>query len=105
MVQTNCEMGENEFRSNLYYHVRGTPRFSINGRDVMGAEEFAKLTGGQGELAGDPRFADAAALDFHLRPGSPGRGAGLRIDGMGPRDYYGYPRPAEGPVNVGAVEG
>jgi hypothetical protein len=105
IVQTNCEMGENEFRNNLYYHLRGTPRFDINGQNLMGVDEFAKLTGGQGERHGDPRFTDLAARDVHLRPGSPGRRAGLRIAGMGSRDYYGYLLPEEGPVEVGCAEG
>ena len=67
---------------------------------VLGAA-FAhaiEFVGGEGEIAGEPKLAHIGAGSFHLRPGSPCRGAGLRLPDMGQRDYYGTPLPQSGPA-------
>ena len=51
----------------------------------------------------EPRFRDSPAFDFHLRAGSPGIGAGLRLT-LVPNDFDGYPRPGSGGYTVGAYE-
>jgi len=103
MVRSDFDISGNQFRNNCYYHLRGEPRFALSGQDVRGLEAFMKAVGGEGELVGDPMLADPAAGNFHLRPGSPCRGAGMRLPEMGWRDYYGSPLPKDGPVDVGCV--
>jgi hypothetical protein len=51
----------------------------------------------------DPKFADPAAFDFHLRSGSPAIGAGLAMPGVA-TDYDGRVRPQGGRVDIGAYE-
>jgi len=103
IVRSEFDIGGNRFRNNCYYHLRGEARFALNGDDVRGLAEFAKVVKGEGEINADPLFADAAAGDYHLRPGSPCRGAGMRLPGMGGRDYYGATLAEEGPVDIGCA--
>ncbi len=51
----------------------------------------------------DPKFADPAAFDFHLRSDSPAIDAGLALPGVG-ADYDGRVRPRGGRVDIGAYE-
>jgi hypothetical protein len=51
----------------------------------------------------DPKFADPAAFDFHLRSDSPGIDAGIALSGVG-ADYDGRVRPQGGRVDIGAYE-
>jgi hypothetical protein len=51
----------------------------------------------------DPKFADPAAFDFHLRSDSPAIDAGLALPGVG-ADYDGRVRPRGGRVGIGAYE-
>jgi hypothetical protein len=51
----------------------------------------------------DPKFADPAAFDFHLRPDSPAIGVGLALSGV-TNDYDGRARPRGGRVDIGAYE-
>src|SRR5499427_5438900 len=51
----------------------------------------------------DPKFADPAAFDFHLRSGSPAIDAGLALPGVG-ADYGGRARQPGGRVDIGAYE-
>jgi hypothetical protein len=51
----------------------------------------------------DPKFADPAAFDFHLRSDSPAIDAGLALPGVG-ADYDGRARRRGGRVDIGAYE-
>src|SRR5215470_5606089 len=51
----------------------------------------------------DPKFADPAAFDFHLRSDSPAIDAGLALPGVA-TDYDGRVRPRGGRVDIGAYE-
>jgi hypothetical protein len=51
----------------------------------------------------DPKFADPAAFDFHLRSDSPAIDAGLALPGVG-ADYDGRARPRGGRMDIGAYE-
>jgi hypothetical protein len=103
MVGSAFDISGNRFRNNCYWHLRGEPRFDLSGQDVRGLEVFMKAVKGEGEISAEPLLADAGTGDFHLRPGSPCRGAGLRLPAMGGRDYHGAPLPEEGPVDIGCA--
>jgi len=51
----------------------------------------------------DPKFADPAGFDFHLRSGSPAVDAGIAMSGVA-TDYDGRVRPRGGRVDIGAYE-
>jgi hypothetical protein len=103
LVKSEFDIGENQFRSNLYHRVREGLYFTPDGKEIRTLDEFMKVVGGEGEIAGDPKLADLASGNFHLRPDSPCRGAGMRLPDMGPRDYYGTPLAPEGPVDIGCA--
>jgi hypothetical protein len=53
-------------------------------------------TNGSGNLDADPRFVDAAAGDFRLRPDSPCLDAGTNLTDLITTDILGLPRPLDG---------
>jgi len=103
LVKSDFDISGNQFRHNLYHRLRGEPSFSPQGKDLRSLKEWVELMATAGEVDGDPLLADPSAANFHLRPDSPCRGAGIRIPDMGHRDFYGTPLPSEGPVDIGCA--
>ncbi len=60
--------------------------------------------GGTGNIVSDPLFANPAAGNFHLRPGSPCVDAGNNASVSSATDLTGNPRIANGTVDIGAYE-
>ncbi len=77
--------------------------FSNSGLDPLDPAGAA-LIGVNNNLAGDPRFADAANGDYHLMPGSPGEDAGRTL-AIVPDDFAGTGRPVGSAYDIGALEG
>ena len=62
------------------------------------------ITEGAGNQTGDPRFADAANDDYHLRAGSPAIDAGVPQDLAAPADLDGLARLQGSAPDLGAFE-
>lgn len=103
LAKSAFDIATNTFSHNLWWRASGGLRFDLPGGRITSLEELARLVGAEGELAADPRLADPAHGDVHLQDDSPCIGAGLRLPDMGPRDYYGAPIPATGPVDIGCA--
>ncbi|UCC68909.1 MAG: right-handed parallel beta-helix repeat-containing protein [Armatimonadota bacterium] len=103
ILKADFHIGQNRFRNNLYHRLRENLHFRIQDQHLQTLDEFVSFVNGEGEIAGDPLLADVAAGNFHLRPGSPCRGAGLRLKSMGPRDYYGTPPSTDGSPDIGCA--
>src|SRR5262249_297970 len=65
--------------------------------------DTSRLTPADNMEKTDPKFADPAAFDFHLRSGSPAVDAGIALSGVA-TDYDGRVRPRGGRVDIGAYE-
>jgi len=100
MLKRDCARREG---LKLRGRASGGSRFELPGQQIESLEAFARLVSGQGEIGAGPVFADASNRDYHLQPTSPCRGAGVRLPGMGSRDYYGAEVPEDGPVDLGCT--
>ncbi len=81
---------------NLEYGIRGQRCTLHFGNNNLCADP---------KFVGQPRLSKESDLDnfnFHLAEGSPARGAGLPVPGLD-KDYDGNPRPASGPISIGAM--
>ena len=120
------KVSDSTIANNIFYEVntagiwmggasRGEPmRFAnvrisnniISNGVLLSAEENVDASGlilaGNLEKA-DPKFADPAAFDFHLRSDSPAINAGLALSGFD-NDYDGRVRSRGGRVDIGAYE-
>ncbi|HJY05108.1 MAG TPA: choice-of-anchor Q domain-containing protein, partial [Bryobacteraceae bacterium] len=120
------KVSDSTIANNIFYEVntaaiwmggesRGDPmRFAnvrisnniISNGVLLSAEENVDASGlilaGNLEKA-DPKFADPAAFDFHLRSDSPAINAGLALSGFD-NDYDGRVRSRGGRVDIGAYE-
>ena len=81
---------------------------SSNGANYSGCTFNYSCTtpdpGGGGNITNNPAFANAAAGDFHLGPGSPCINAGRNAYVAALMDLDGHPRIAGGTVDIGAYE-
>lgn len=100
LVKSEFDISGNMFRNNLYYRNSSHPRFSVQGKDYRDFADFQKLVQGKGEILSDPGFAGFSG-DYRLGASSPCKGTGLRIPGMGLRDYFGIPIGTTSPVDIG----
>jgi hypothetical protein len=85
-----------------------TPRFTLDGgSSVLGLAAWRAATGQDARsFASVPAelFVDPATGDYHLRPGSPARDAGLAATDV-LTDFDGQPRPNGPAADIGADEG
>jgi len=64
----------------------------------------AKILGANGNLSGDPQFADAENGDYHLNAGSPAENAGKALASV-VDDFASTARPVGPAYDIGALEG
>ena len=83
------------FENNLFFSNSGLEPLDPAGAAILGVN---------GNIAGDPLFADAANGDYHLMPGSLGEDAGRTV-AIVPDDFAGTGRPVGSAYDIGAFEG
>jgi hypothetical protein len=82
-------------QNNLFFSNSGLDPLDPTGAGIIGVN---------GNIAGDPQFADAANGDYHLNAGSPGEDAGQTL-ALVPDDFTGAVRPVGPAYDIGAIEG
>lgn len=106
---------ENRYRENVGNVLDHNLYSSVDGRSAgtwqwkgVGYDDFdtwSDRSGNDGSsVFGDPIFADAAAHDFTLEPGSPAVDAGAFLAAAGAFDLAGEPRAQAGGIDLGAFE-
>jgi len=81
--------------NNLFFSNSGLDPLDPTGANIIGAN---------GNIAGDPLFADAANGDYHLKAGSAGEDAGRAL-AVVLDDFAGTARPVGAAYDIGAFEG
>jgi hypothetical protein len=81
--------------NNLFFSNSGLVPLDPTGTTIIGVN---------GNIAGDPLFADAANGDYHLKAGSPGEDTGQTL-GQVLDDFTGTVRPVGSAYDIGALEG
>ena len=92
---------ENEYdddtilQNNLFFSNSGLDPLDPTGATIIDTN---------GNIAGDPQFADAVNGDYHLKAGSPGEDAGQTLARV-IDDFTGTARPIGSAYDIGALEG
>jgi hypothetical protein len=94
----------NRFTNNLYWRTGGRARFAIAPWKPMEFSKYREHLGGTGEIVADPRLASLSGIDLAPRAGSRAIRHGIRLPGMGGRDFHGMPFPKTGPLTIGAIQ-
>ncbi|UUZ97700.1 right-handed parallel beta-helix repeat-containing protein [Paenibacillus sp. P25] len=92
---------------NLYYTAAGGANsvWTWKNATYTGFDKYKSATGNDAHsLFADPLFADPAAPDLHLQPGSPAINAGQNEAYLGAADYDGNARVQGATVDLGAYE-
>jgi hypothetical protein len=97
--------GDGEKESMRFANVRISNNMISNGALLFAEKnvDTSGLTLADNLEKTDPKFANPAAFDFHLRSDSPAIDAGLALPGVD-ADYDGRVRPQGGRVDIGAYE-
>ena len=106
---------ENSFRENVGNTLDHNLYSSVDGSSAgvwlwkgVGYDDFEGWSTRSGNdrssIFADPAFADPAAHDFSLGPGSPAVDAGAFLATSGPLDLEGDPRAQAGGIDLGALE-
>jgi hypothetical protein len=101
------ETFDNVIDHNIYYAPGGGDQGTWEWKRTTyrSFSEYVKATGNdRNSMFADPRFVDAAAVDFQLQPGSPAIDAGAYLTASGDTDAAGEPRAAAGVIDLGAFE-
>lgn len=102
-----------ELDHNLYWlQGEGTPFFFFPDAYYSGFDDYQKLSGqDEHSIFADPLLNERAYHEigfpkdaFTLQPGSPAIDAGLTLDEMGTKDFFGNPIPYGGSIDIGAHE-
>jgi hypothetical protein len=90
----NTTEEDDPFNPNCYSYLGGPVTYSC----------ISPSYPGEGNIADDPAFADAASGDFRLRAGSPCIDAGTNLAWVCPLDVDGGPRLINGRADIGSCE-
>ena len=75
------------------------------GDNITGFDKYVQSTGNDAHSTfSNPRFADPANKDFHLRPDSPAIGFGVAELSVGEFDLDGSPRIKNGKIDLGCYQ-
>jgi len=90
----NGTVNKGVVKNNLFRLNSSLP-LDVSGNPIIGAN---------GNIGGNPIYADAANGDYRLLAGSPGLDAGLTLANV-TDDYFGATRPVGAGYDIGAIEG
>ncbi len=91
-IESDATTGDNVVKNNILF---------ANGRPILNQSKSSVFTNNLLDV--DPKFRNAAALDFHLLPDSPAIGAGVAVAEL-TTDFDGNPRPPGTHFDVGAYQ-
>lgn len=91
VVKSLFALDSNTFRNNIYFKTGGKTRFEVRDQKKMNMSDFINLVRSKGELYANPKLSSLTIQGIIPKKGSPCTGKGIRLPGMGNRDYFGVP--------------